>query len=308
MSYSAWVEPLTGADLTGVDGNSGRTYGLAHLGAIQAQFNVLVQGVPLHIDVDFSVANDTITFNVPVSNFMVITLNYLTTYAGTGGSSYTTAALVQYEVRASAAFSSSTTPSLETVNNWIDEESALLESMTDEVFSSVAATNILIDYDGCGILRVPIIPLISVQTLQYNENSHNEAASWVTLQEGNGYNYSVYADEGELEFISGTLATNKITPRAGKKRFKLSYTYGYSPVPSEIQRLVTLMVAKRVINSLISSQANSEGGDIQVGTIRVSDPSSFSVNYIKSLNNEIETSLANIGRKFKTFRLNRVYN
>ena len=87
----------------------------------------------------------------------------------------------------------------------------------------------------------------------------------------------------------------------------MSYTKGYATTPLEIQKLATLLVSKRVISTILNSQANTEGGSIQVGTIRVSDPGSFSVNYIKGMQDNINELYNNIGFNFKTFRGTRVY-
>ena len=221
---------------------------------------------------------------------------------------YTTATLIEGEVRASAAFSTSTSPTLAQVNGWIEEESKEIEINTGMVFASTAISSELNDYRNVdNILRFPKTPLLSVDKIEYNVNSNNVAASWVTLETGNGYNYLEYLDEGEVEFISGNLASNKISINDGKKKLRLSYTYGYTTTPLEIQKLTTLLVARRIINSLLNDQANTEGGSIQVGTIRVTDPTNFSVSYIQSMNDNINDLYSSIGQKFRTFRGTRVY-
>jgi hypothetical protein len=222
--------------------------------------------------------------------------------------SYTTASLVEAEIRADAAFSSSTTPTLSSVNNWINEESALINLMTHEIYSSTTVSSTYVDYDGSGILRFPHAPLISITSIEYNVYGEGLASSWVALTEGIDKNYISYLDEGEACFVSGVNVTVNVLPRAGKQRLRLSYVYGYNTVPTEIQRLCTLMVAKRVIMSLINSQANSEGGEIQVGTIRVADPSNFSPNYVKAMTEEIRQAQMDMGSKLKTYRIPRVYD
>jgi len=221
--------------------------------------------------------------------------------------SYTTASLVEAEIRADTAFSSSTTPTLSSVNSWITEESKIIELRSGQVFGSTAVTSTLYDYDGSGIFRFPKTPIISVTNFEYNVYSPNLTSSWISLEEGVGKNYLLYSDEGEAEFIGGTTATHKVWPVAGRQRFRLTYTHGYTTTPAEIQKLATLMVAKRVIMSLINNQGNTEGGDIQVGTIRVSDPSNYSISFIKSINNEIDTLFSQIGQGLNTFRMTRTY-
>lgn len=223
--------------------------------------------------------------------------------------SYCTTEMVEAELRLETEFDVDTYPSLESVERWITEESRIVELKCGSVFGSTLASSSLFDYDGSDVFRLPFSPLISVGKVEYNKNSNTASSDdWVELEEGNGKNYLVYLDEGEIEFINGNNATNKITPKSGKKRLRITFTYGNVSTPLEIQRLVTLLVSKRVIMSLASSQSNTEGGSIQVGTIRVSDPSNYSVNYLKSLNDEVKDLLGSIGQGFKVYRPMRVYD
>lgn len=221
---------------------------------------------------------------------------------------YCTPEMVEAELRLEESFSTSTFPSLSDVERWIKEESKVVEIRTGQVFSSTEVTDVLLDYDGSDVFRFPHSPLISVSSLEYNKNSNSVDPDWVSLEEGYGKNYLLYEDVGEVEFINGNNASNVVVPRSGRKRLRVSYVYGYDEVPLEIQRVTTLLVAKRVIMSLASSQSNTEGGSIQVGTIRVSDPSNFSINYLKSLSQEVSDLFGSIGQGFKVFRPDRVYD
>jgi hypothetical protein len=214
---------------------------------------------------------------------------------------YTTLELIQAEIRASTAFSSSTTPTAAQVTTWITEASKELEIISGNVFASTVVSSLYMDYDGSEIIRLPQYPIISVQKVEYNNNGPTMASDYVTLTEGFGNDYLLYSDEGELELINGPK-----TP--GKKRLRLSYTYGYTSTPAEIQRLATLLASKRVILSLQNSQGNSEGGDVQIGTIRVSEPSNYSANYIKNMDVEVNSQIENLVSKYKVFRLNRLYD
>ena len=221
---------------------------------------------------------------------------------------YTTATLVEAEIRADSIFSTSTIPTLSQVTTWIQEASADIELAANQVFASTAVTSDYLDYDGDLVFRLPKAPLLSVDEIRYNQSTVNSTPSWLTLQAGEGYNYLTYLQEGEVEFIAGSNATNKIIPNPGKRKICASYTYGYTSTPLGVQHLATLMVAKRVIGTLVSSQANVEGGDIQVGTIRVSDPSNYSLSYLKSMNDEIRDLMGKLGLDTKVFRMGRVYD
>jgi len=220
---------------------------------------------------------------------------------------YTTLALIEAET-GSSEITSSTTPTSSEVTTWIEEISAEIEVMTGEVFTSTVVSSSFIDYDGNNSLLIERFPLISVSEIRYNkQNVTSSTTEWVTLEEGYGKNYIVYTDTGEIEFINGNGATNTLIPKAGKKKLCVSYVYGYNNTPLEVQRLATVMAARRLINALVNSQANTEGGEVTVGPITVKDPSSFNLNQIKSLDNEIKDLRARIGRDFQTFRGSRVY-
>jgi len=202
---------------------------------------------------------------------------------------------------------SSTLPTSTLATSWIFDASSEIDLISDNLYSSNIVSSTYLDYDGSGILRTPNSNLLSVDLLKYNGNAIGYTPNWYTLEEGYDKNFLLYSDEGELEFISGINSTNKIMPLSGNKKFCISYTHGSTNYPNYIKRLCTLMVTKRTIISLINSQANSEGGAIQVGTISISDPSMFSVNYVKSLDNEIKDLQSKIGLDLKVTRNTRMY-
>lgn len=220
-------------------------------------------------------------------------------------SSYSDLTLVQSELRTSTSFSSSTTPTAATVNTWIDQESSQIDNKTGNAYASTTESSVFLDYDGTGTLLLEHTPLLEISELRYNQASSGATEDWVTLEEGTDKNYMVYLDEGEVKFIAGLNPTTKITPKAGYKKFCVTYKHGYSQVPGFIEKLVTKKVAHRVIGSLANSQTNTEGGDIQIGVIRVAEPGDFSLNYIKGLTQEIKELESELGLNFKTYRSTR---
>jgi hypothetical protein len=221
--------------------------------------------------------------------------------------SYTTPTLVEGELRLTSQFSSSTFPSLLTVRQWIEEESKIVELETGQLFSSTVVSSEYLDYDGNGVLRLQNIPILSLTSVQYNIYSTGMVPSWVSLTEGFDKEFISDTELGEIEFIPGVNRTVKMTPTSGRKKFCVSYIHGFSTPPLEIQKLCTLQVTKRILMSLTSSQANTEGGEIQIGTIRITDPSNYSIGYLKSLNEEIKSLIQSIGQGWQNYRLNRVY-
>ena len=224
------------------------------------------------------------------------------------GNSYTSASLVEAEIRASASFSADSTPTLQQLNNWIDEESRIIELRTGTIFGYTAVTSTYFDYDGAEVFRLPNSPIISMDSFEYNLYSNNTTPSWVTLEEGFDKNFLLYEDEGEVEFISGSSSTHQVSPKSGRKKFRVGYTYGYEETPLEIQRLASLAVSKRVVMSLLNTQANTQGGNIQVGTISVTDPSNYGVGWFTQVNTEMNDIYSSIGQDLKVFRLSRRYN
>mgnify|MGYP007071591408 CR=1 FL=1 len=299
---------ILGSNLSGIDGTTGRTYTIGVTVSGSPMIQLDNQTLIPYTDYIYNTTNTLITFNVPILDVQYITIYYNeSAISGATGVYYTTPGLVQSELRASTTFSTSTIPTLAQLNTWIDEESRIIESITDEVYTTTIVSNVYVDYDGDSILRFPHTPLISISKVEYNTASAGNTPSWVEFSEGDDKNYLAYLNHGEIEFVNGTQRTVTNIPLPGKKKFRLSYTYGYSNIPLDIQRLATLMVTKRVIMSLLNSQSSSEGGNIQIGTISITDPTSYGINYLKSLNNEIDELLSKTGRKFSTHRQWRVY-
>jgi hypothetical protein len=294
--YETKQESILGSALSGSDGDANRTYSLVNTIAVAPGMQVSVDGVWLQYGYHYTLSNNIITFLVPTYNTSAIVIDYqIISSTLTSGTYYTTPALVQAELRTSTAFSSITIPSIDAVNNWIEEESRYIDTLTNSVYSSNTASSILVDYDGEGRLRFPHAPLISITKIEYREIDN----TFTTLVEGFDEDFLSYLDLGEVEFISN------YSP--GNKKFRLTYNYGTTTVPLDIQKLATLLVTKRTLLTLANSQANTEGGSIQIGTIQITDPTSYNVNYINNLSNEIKDYVANIGRGFKVYRPTRVY-
>jgi hypothetical protein len=106
-------------------------------------------------------------------------------------------------------------------------------------------------------------------------------------------------NEGEIEFTKSGI------PTYGYQNIRVTYTAGYESVPYFIQRLSTAIVAKRVIMTVINGSASEIGGSVSVGTISVTDPSSFGHNHLKSLTQEINELFKSA--KFKNYNITRNY-
>lgn len=299
---------LTGANLTGVEG-TGRTYSITPaiegIPVIQLDNQALIP----NIDYTFTSGSQLVTFNVYILNVQLIAIYYTPVATALTGVAYTTAAYVQSEIRSTTAFSSSTIPSDTDVSRWIYEASREIDLLTNQSYISNVVTNQVLDYSGMSpIFSVPISGLISVEKVETNVTSYGATPSWVTLTEGVDYDYTVYLDSNEIQFNIGANSTLHSYPRAGYRSIRLSYTYGSTNVPYEIEHLATLMVAKRAVSTLVNFQANSLMGEVTVGPVSVTDPSQFSINYMKGLGDEITRLKDGLGLGFKVFKFPKMYD
>jgi hypothetical protein len=198
---------------------------------------------------------------------------------------YTTHELVQSELQLSSAFSTTTLPSYDDVDEWIAEESAYINSLANQVFGSTLYSSEFIDYDGEEWLILENAPLISVTSVQYNANPLGSSlgSSWTTKSAD--VDYSVYKDRGALRVLF-----NNWRPTDGAKRICVTYSAGYTTIPHEVRKLATKLVAERILNTLIQKNINerSDGGSVSVGSISIVEPTSYGVNSYKQLKAEIE--------------------
>lgn len=199
---------------------------------------------------------------------------------------YTTAELIQAELRASAAFDATTVPSLSDVTTWINEESAQIDY---DLGYSVAPTQYddVVDYESESTIYTKVAPVITVDTLLYNTErlgTVDYSTSWESKTEDT--HFTVYNERGTIEPLF-----NNFSPQEGMKKFRIVYTAGYTDTPVVIQKLATKMVSLRVLNSLISANVNdrNDGGSISVGSISIVEPVSYGVSSYKTLGEDVKT-------------------
>lgn len=194
---------------------------------------------------------------------------------------------VANELRLSG-FDGTTTPTVAVVDEWIVQASDEIDHITGMSWEQKNET-VKLDHDGSGIVFTPFKPIITVNSLRYNKyNEKSKTQELVTLTEGRGNDFIVYNEEGEIHL--------NIPVPAGKQVFEIDYDYGYSTVPNIIKKLCIWMVAKRVILSLMNSQVNTEGGSVKIGNISISDPTMFSINYLKTLDEQINSTLEDLNK------------
>lgn len=188
----------------------------------------------------------------------------------------------------------SSIPSQSTVESWIEQESDSINDSTKKVWSS-EVFDIYMDYNAETDIRVPLFPLLTITSLQYNKSSLGNTPDWVTLTEGDAEDFILYQKQGVISLIQTGIP-------AGRKRIRIQGTYGYSTTPNSILKATAKYVARRIISSILNEQSTEEGGSVSVGAIALSDPTTFSLDRMKTLDNEINMLLNDIG-KFKSYRL-----
>lgn len=190
---------------------------------------------------------------------------------------------------------SSTTPSSTTVNIWIEQESDLLNRETNKIWGNTTITEEILDYDGSGVIRTNYAPIISIDSLYYDNGS--TSANWVELTEGKYNDFLVYNTEGEIVLTSNNIGE-------GKQKIKITYDAGYSDTNTIATMIVSKRVALRVMSTILNESGTAEGGSIQVDVISISDPSTFSINNIMRLQGEVKDLINSLG-SFKVYRYNR---
>ena len=135
-------------------------------------------------------------------------------------------------------------------------------------------------------------PIISVTTLQRNSAGASSTDSWETLTEqtGSGGDY-VVTDEGKQ---AGYVDFVKNKPVFGKRKMRVTYTYGHSPTPKNVERLTTLMAVRDVVISKISRSFLDTAHGISLRGIMIDRSAAFA-QYLDKINIEIDRLWMSIG-------------
>lgn len=197
----------------------------------------------------------------------------------------------------------SSTPSTTDVDVWIAEAEDEINTRTGLNFNTFTVTNELYDWKNLdNILRLKSFPILSITTLEFNDQNAGVTPSYVTKTEDT--DFYTYPSEAEVEFIPNTF-----NPKDGKRRFRLTYEAGFAAVPGTVERLATLITATRFVEASINNDGfQSKGGAVQIGTIKVDSPTTFSVSSYQSMKSEIETLYEKVIGDFKAFVITREYD
>jgi len=211
---------------------------------------------------------------------------------------YTTIEKVSAELNG-LLITSDTIPSIDTVTNWITETDAEIDRRAGKTYAQSTYVDIMDIRDGdCGVFRLSTTPVISITSLEYNAENLGDTPVWTEKTEA--VDFFMYEDTGEIE------ATPKWSNiKSGNKRLKVTYEAGHATTPGYITSLASKMVAKKVISAKLNETSSQDGGSISVGSISISDPTNFSISYIKNLNYDINEGFKKLVSGFKVPRYTR---
>lgn len=215
---------------------------------------------------------------------------------------YTTPILIQAELQSTTDFSATTTPSISDINEWIAEESAYINALSDTVYGSTSYLE-YIDYDEEDFLFLEHSPVISITSVEYNVYPLGSTlgSSWVTKTAET--HYSTYTDRGVIRIL------DQWAPEAGAKRIRVTYTAGYEVIPYEVRKLATKLVAERVLNTLIQKNVNerNDGGSVSVGSISIVEPSAYGLQSYNKLKQDIDKLKEElVSKQFRVHRLGHI--
>lgn len=180
--------------------------------------------------------------------------------------------------RARATIDASSTPSDTTVDEIISEAEELINKYSGTEFTDANAfSNELYDHNGQNFITLKHTPIQTVTSVEYSNDGGN---TWTSLSSSDYYLDEQYG-RIERDMINGSE-----WPVKGFRNVRITGTWGYSSVPLDIRKLATDLAAVEVLATALRSSANEEGGSVKVGPLEVKDPTSFSIDAVKSLKDD----------------------
>lgn len=116
-------------------------------------------------------------------------------------------------------------------------------------------------------------PIITITLLQYNKIDEFNP-DWEDLD------YAIIdSDYGEVSLYQ---------PVVGNKSLKVTYTYGYSTIPKQIETLATLMCSLEVLKKVVHTKAlEDDSSDISLGGINITNGFKNSLELIRMTKRDI---------------------
>ena len=176
---------------------------------------------------------------------------------------YTTEELIEAEL--CETFTDSTTPTSANIASWITQAEVQIDLMTQTSFTTNTTTTEYFDISGSQNYYITFNkPLISVTSLEFNENALGTTASWVSLTEGYENDFLVYPRNSRIRWHSKTYSLPE-----GNQNGRTTYVWGRSSVPKNVEWLATLLVAERVLGTKMKNLRFISAVDITIGQLSV---------------------------------------
>lgn len=168
-----------------------------------------------------------------------------------------------------SSFTTSSKPTYAQVESFILEAQEIVDQATNHAWRERVVTEEFLDFDdipiydrGAGI-RVP---------LKHRTIRSLSSGSGDTLEVWNGNSYENYLssktqgrdDDYWLDYRQGVLFLKRTSPHIKTKKINITYRYGESQVPKDIQKATALIVAKTLLvnEDRSSRMVEGEGGQM----------------------------------------------
>lgn len=189
--------------------------------------------------------------------------------------------------------SSTTSPKLTVVEDWIISAENELDVLTSNQWDSHTVTDELLSINAqTNVFHTSHIPIISITSMYYNNGDE-----WNT--------------DWDLISSSDYKIDNSNTGKIKTKTFywkenglKITYLAGNTTIPNTVKELALLLVEKRYIDNQLAQSA-TDNDVVSVATIRISDKTSNNLKYrLIGLQSEIDNKVRTLGRAMKSKNYN----
>ena len=274
----ARTERYTGVDATGSDGGSNRVLTIANLGLTSNDnFNVSVQGLDIALTTDYTVShlstNTTITFLNALFDSQYLIISYTEIFEAGDNPIYCTAADVFAFLQLGASadvnfngqtdFSASTTPTLLTVEGWINESQDYIDQETMHAWRAVTVTK---EQHHLEIPHYQLRDGSEIKLLHRNIKTLTSGTDLLEVWDGTQYlDYLANKTEGRNKDYWANEQMGfvfiKTYPSYLPRTFgvRVTYRFGDSTVPGDIKRACMLLTAIQFLSSEDRSVLLPEG-------------------------------------------------
>ena len=184
-------------------------------------------------------------------------------------------------------------PKLSTVKKWITASEEEVDNLTDQRWDLHTVSNELISPDcQTNQFILNVRPLVNITSIEYQDGDE-WTPSWSSIP---STDYRIVNPK-----ISKIKTKDYYYMEEG---LRVTYTAGYSNIPSWLKELTELLVEKRYIMSRLAIAA-ADTDTVSVAVIRIKDKSKASLEYrLKGLALEIKDRLRMLGKSMKAKNYN----